>query len=70
MTDRDICLKLIASLTLADHMGDVHEDIDQALKLLGTPYDRLEFEKLSDLGTVLGRLGITTLWDTKLGEDQ
>lgn len=63
---RDLVLQLIASLTIADHMGDVAEDIVEALKRLGL--GDLEWQDLSDLGMELGKLGVTTLHGTSLGD--
>ena len=43
-------------------MGDVRDDIDQALKQIG-----LELTgDLHDIGTQLGQMGVTTLYDTEL----
>lgn len=64
---KDILLQLIASLTLSDHMGDVAGDIDGALKQAGVD---IEWDDLSDLGRKLGKMGVTTLYGTKLGEDE
>lgn len=61
----DLLLKLIGSLTLCDHMGDVSNDVDKVLRELdiNVPGD-LEWE---DLGDWLARnLGVTTLNGTSL----
>lgn len=43
MTDREILIALVRSLTLSDHMGDVKEAYDAALKKAGLPYpDHIE----------------------------
>lgn len=68
MTDKDILLRLIASLTLADHMGDAADDIQTALKMLGAPYDQWEWSDLDELGNLCGKHGITTLHGTSLSE--
>jgi hypothetical protein len=65
-TDREILLSLIGSLTLCDHMGDVADDVDFALKAIGVPF---EWEDLSELGTKLGRMGVRTLYGSSLEED-
>jgi hypothetical protein len=65
---KDLLLSLIGSLTLADNMGDVQEDIMSALQQLGPPYDHLEWEELSDLTRELGKLGVKTLRGTSLGD--
>jgi hypothetical protein len=35
MSERQVLINLIASLSLADHMGDAYEDCEQALKQIG-----------------------------------
>jgi len=60
---REIILKFIGSLTLADHMGDVTNDIEQVLGLLGI---KIEWNDLTELGTALGNMGVTTLRGTSL----
>lgn len=65
---REILLRLIGSLTLADHMGDASEDALQALKMAmperAEEIDEMEWE---DLGSWLGKShGVTTLVDTPL----
>jgi hypothetical protein len=59
-----LLLQFIASLTIADHLGDVAEDIRVVLDRLGID---VEWDDLSDLGTELGLLGVTTLHGTSLG---
>ena len=39
MNPETVLYKLIASLSLCDHMGDVADDIDHAMQLLGTDFD-------------------------------
>jgi hypothetical protein len=63
MTDRDILLKLIGSLTLADHMGDVAEDVQRALELAKI---EISWSDWDDLALQLSELGITTLYETSL----
>lgn len=63
---RMLLLKLIASLTLCDHFGDISETIDTALNRMGEP---IEYDDLSHLGKKLAKMGITTLYNTKLGSD-
>lgn len=64
---KTILLQFIASLTLADHLGDVGNDIGEVLKQIGL---EIEWDEPSDLGTALGKMGITTLYGTELGEDE
>ena len=62
-----VLLQFIASLTVADHLGDVAKNIQQVLKRTGL----LEGEKwvtLEDLNTLLAKRGVTTLMGTSLGE--
>lgn len=63
MSDRDLLLKFIASLTLCDHMGDVSNDVTEVLKFLGL---EIEWDEWSDLGNALAKMGITTLNGTDL----
>lgn len=63
---KDILLQLIASLTLADHMGDVSNEIQKALEQLGeTP----EWDDFPELQKWLHAKGITTLYGTSIGDD-
>lgn len=64
-THRRVLLELIGSLTLCDHMGDAADDINKALKMIGL---KIEWDDLSDLGTKLGKMGVTTLWGTSLAD--
>ena len=69
MTDdidyKTLLLQFIASLTLAEHMGDVSEVIDEVLKRVGR-IDLLDYKDMSDLRTALGKEGVTTLYGTEL----
>jgi hypothetical protein len=58
--ERQILLNLMLSLTLADNMGDVIEDVVKAIKLLGieTP-DSVESDEIRDL---LELQGAVSLW--------
>ena len=64
--ERTLLLQFIGSLTLADHLGDVSNDIDAVLKRLGLD---IEWHELSDLGKRLGEMGVTTLYGTILRDD-
>lgn len=66
MDHKQLLLQLIASLTLADHMGDVANSVTFVLKKLG--YD-WEWEEWYELRNHLGRAGITTLYGTEVGGD-
>ena len=61
---KTLLLQFIASLTLAEHIGDVSEEIDEVLKRVGR-IDLL-YEDMSDLRTALGKEGVTTLYGTEL----
>lgn len=63
---RKLLLQFIASLTLADHMGDVGNDVAVVLKRLGFNWDWDDFD---DLAKHLRREGITTLYGTEIGND-
>ena len=64
---RKLILQFIGSLTLADHMGDVSNDIEYVLIKLGVP---VAWEDLSSLGDALGKMGITTLHGTSLVDEE
>jgi hypothetical protein len=66
---KGILLSLCASAGLADHMGDMAEDIWKALKDVGIePPD--DVQSLSQLGTWLGmKYGTKTVWGSSLVED-
>lgn len=63
---KGLLLQFIASLTLCDHLGDVADDINCVLKRLDY---NIKWDDLSELGDELGKLGITTLYETSLREE-
>lgn len=66
MTDRELLLSLLASLTFCDHMGDVADCVDRVMKQLGIEYeDTGEWEL--DVGRALHLLGVKTLYGTEIG---
>lgn len=58
---KELFYKLIASLTLCDHMGDVAEVIEEALRKAS---DFVWFDDLEDLQVELAKRGVTTLYGT------
>jgi hypothetical protein len=64
---RGLLLALCASLTLADHIGDVSNEVHEVLKRLEMPAEVLDAD-WEDVGLELGKLGIRTLWGTELTE--
>ncbi len=64
---RAILLSLIGSLTLCDHMGDVSNDVQEALDQIGL---KIEWHEWHELGNALGAMGVTTLLGTPLGSDE
>jgi hypothetical protein len=69
MTDRQILLNLIASMGLADHMGDVAGDCWRALELAGVEIPD-DIGALNELMQWLGREhGATSIWGTKITDD-
>ena len=58
-----IFLKFLASLTLADHLGDVWNDVDQAIEQFGIDGLDPTWEE-HELQHVLGARGVTTLYGT------
>lgn len=63
---RTVLLQLCASLTLSDHMGDVAEDVQEALKRIGV---RIEWSDWPELAKALHKMGVKTLWGTAVGGD-
>lgn len=62
-----LLIKFVASLTLCEHMGDVADDIETVLDLLGL---ELEWEDLDELREKLHKMGVTTLYGTALIDDE
>lgn len=62
---RTILLSLIGSLTLCDHMGDVSNDVQEALDQIGL---KIEWDEWHELGAALGKMGVTTLLGTPLSD--
>ena len=56
--DRDWLLSWIKTLTLADHIGDVCNDLDTLLKKLGVTE---RWDELYELSDVLTRMGVKYL---------
>ena len=63
---RGILLQLVASLTLAEHMGDVATCVRVTLNRLGMEID---WADLDELALALGKMGVTTLHGTKMHVD-
>lgn len=63
---RNLLLQFIGSLTLADHLGDVGNDIETVLKRLDL---KIDWDEPHELGQALGKMGITTLYGTRLLEE-
>lgn len=61
-----LLLELVASATLADHMGDMWNDLNRALKIMGED-DLLEDH--DELSKKLFQRGITTIWGTEIGPE-
>ena len=61
---KKILLQLIASLTLCDHMGDVGDDINKTLENIDLQVG--EWDDICELGHLLGKMGITTLYETTI----
>lgn len=64
----ELVLQLVASLQLADHLGDVMSDVDWFLKKAGIKLEDNDTDE-SPYFDALARLGVTTLYGTTLGED-
>ena len=69
MTDRELLLALIASLTLDDHLGDVGDDVAKVLKELGIEVPENDGDWQEDVADELARRGVKTLYGTPLGND-
>lgn len=74
---KKILLSLIGSLTLADHLGDVWDDVSEALDQAGfkTLREAADSNYESEsygaaLAPELHKIGVTTLYGTSLGDDE
>ena len=70
---KQILVNLCAGLSLADHMGDAAEDVDEALVQAGiiTREESNEFEDMSELAGFLAlEHGATTLYGTEQIDDE
>jgi hypothetical protein len=61
-----LLLRFIGSLTLADHMGDVADDVNKVLKELEL---EVEWDDWSELQRWLAVHNVTTLYNTSLQDD-
>jgi hypothetical protein len=74
--DSQLLLRFVGSLTLADHLGDVADDVVRVLKELGrediieraNEYDRDDWWR--NLASALGDVGVTTLYATSLVDEE
>lgn len=64
---RTLLLQFIGSLTLCDHMGDVSDNVNEVLNRLGLD---IEWSEFNQLGSELGKMGVSTLNGTDLREDK
>jgi hypothetical protein len=67
---QEILLKLIASLTLCDHMGDVSNEIIDVLEKIGFTYENDGEEEFECLQKALHFRGITTLNGTEIWSEE
>jgi hypothetical protein len=72
MKKKEILLKLCASLTLADHMGDVARSVIYALELAKIDLDHGDGNEDWNVvvGEALHKLGVTTLHNSSIGVDE
>lgn len=63
MTERQLLLSFVASLSLAENLGDVSEDIQFLFKKAKVD---IEFDDFEDLQEGLAKLGVLTLHGTPL----
>jgi len=68
MSDRELLLNLIGSLTLDEHMGDVADSVLKVLATIGiaTPNADEHDDFWPGLRKDLHLLGVTTLWGSEL----
>jgi len=69
MDYKELLLKLLASLTLCDHEGDIWDDVNTVLEVLGMKHIGYEAECFGDLGADFAKEGITTIYGTFLGDE-
>lgn len=67
--DRTMLLQLLASLTLVENMGDVADDVLHVLKWAGIEVG-IDGEWSEEVADALGRMGITTIYGTEVGEER
>lgn len=65
--DRDFLLRVVGSLAICEDLSDVADVVGIILEKVGMT--DIVWSDLAELGTELGKRGITTVWGTKLGED-
>jgi hypothetical protein len=68
---RKILLDFAASLTLCDHMGDVCDDLQKVMDLIGVECDvDLSEGSKGPFKKILRGLGAKTLYGTDIGSDE
>lgn len=65
---QDLFMRLLASLSLAENMDDVREDLRIAIKQAGLIH--VEWETQDDLVDQLGEMGVVTLCGVPLAVDE
>jgi hypothetical protein len=79
LTDRELLLQLLGSLTLCDHMGDVADDVLHVIRQLGiptsspTPFDGIQLVEGGwrvEVRATLRAMGVRTLYGTSLDGDE
>lgn len=61
----ELVLQLVASLQLADHMGDASSDVDKFLEMAGIHLEADDMDE-SPYWDALAGMGVTTLYGTTL----
>lgn len=65
MTDRDLMLRLMRTLSYADNASDVCENLIEALRKLGGDYATIAdtSDDLFEIGSALEDMGVKSLYD-------
>lgn len=73
---KELLLSFIASLTLADHLGDVFEDVDTVFEMIGVEVpEEVKYPEEGEYNEGLGEwlakeYGVKTLYGTSLVNDE
>lgn len=70
VTDRTMLLQLCASMTLAEHSGDIADDVYKVLFWAGVVVEASDGDWQSDVQKALHRMGIGTVYGSSVGDEE